>query len=59
MEILPFIYGKTAETQNFTDREKESKRLAQNFFSLINTTIVSPRRWENRHWKKSFRAINV
>jgi len=45
MELLPFIYGKTAETQNFTDREKESKRLAQNFFSLVNTTIISPRRW--------------
>ena len=45
MEILPFIYGKTAETQNYTDREKESKHLAQNFFSLVNTTIISPRRW--------------
>jgi len=45
MEILPFIYGKTAETHNFTDREKESKHLAQNFFSLVNTTIISPRRW--------------
>ena len=45
MEILPFIYGKTAEKQNFTGREKESKRLAKNFFSLVNTTIISPRRW--------------
>jgi hypothetical protein len=45
MEILPFIYGKTAETLNFTDRDEEGKQLAQNFFSLINTTIVSPRRW--------------
>ena len=45
MELLPFIYGKTAETQNFTGREKEREHLAQNFFSLVNTTIISPRRW--------------
>ncbi|MCL2512202.1 MAG: ATPase [Bacteroidales bacterium] len=45
MELLPFVYGKIAEIQNFTDREKESKRLAQNFFSLINTIVISPRRW--------------
>jgi len=45
MEILPFLYGKIAEEQDFTDREKESKHLMQNFFSLINTTIISPRRW--------------
>ena len=45
METLPFVYGKIAETQDFTDREKESKHLAQNFFSQINTTIISPRRW--------------
>jgi len=45
MEQLPFIYGKAAEMLNFTDREEESKRLAQNFFSLINTMILSPRRW--------------
>ena len=45
MEQLPFIYGKAAEMLNFTDREAESKRLAQNFYSLINTMILSPRRW--------------
>ena len=45
MELLPFVYGKIAEIQNFTDREKESRRLAQNFFSLINTIVISPRRW--------------
>ena len=43
--MLPFIYGKIAEIQEFTDREEECKRLAQNFFSLVNTTVVSPRRW--------------
>ena len=45
MEILPFIYGKSAVKQDYTDREEESKRLAQNFFSLVNTMIISPRRW--------------
>ena len=45
MEILPFTYGKIAETQEFTDREDECKHLAINFVSLLNTTIVSPRRW--------------
>ena len=45
MEALPFIFGKTAETQNFTDRETECKHLTQNFFSLVNTMIISPRRW--------------
>jgi len=45
MEQLPFIYGKAAEMLNFTDREAESKRLAQNFYALINTMILSPRRW--------------
>jgi AAA+ ATPase superfamily predicted ATPase len=45
MEILPFVYGKVAEMQEFTDRDKESTRLTQNFVSLVNTMIISPRRW--------------
>ena len=45
MEMLPFVYGKVAEVQEFTDREGECKHLAQNFFSLINTIVISPRRW--------------
>ena len=45
MEMLPFIYGKIAEFQDFTDREKECNHLAQNFFSLVNTIVISPRRW--------------
>jgi hypothetical protein len=45
METLPFIYGKTVEMNNFTDREKECEQLIQNFFSLVNTTVISPRRW--------------
>jgi hypothetical protein len=45
MEIMPFIYGKSSDFMNFTDRNEESKLLQRNFKSLINTTIVSPRRW--------------
>jgi AAA+ ATPase superfamily predicted ATPase len=44
-EKTPFIFGKIADAQNFTDREEERKRLYQNFTSLVNTIIISPRRW--------------
>jgi len=45
MQKMPFIYGKSSDLMNFTDREEESLRLEMNFKSLINTTIISPRRW--------------
>ena len=41
----PFIFGKIATEKNFTDREMETTYLVQNFTSLINTIIISPRRW--------------
>ena len=41
----PFIFGKIATGENFTDREKETVHLVNNFKSLINTIIISPRRW--------------
>lgn len=41
----PFIFGKIATEKNFTDREVETASLVQNFTSLINTIIISPRRW--------------
>lgn len=41
----PFIFGKIATEKNFTDREAETANLIQNFTSLINTIIISPRRW--------------
>lgn len=41
----PFIFGKIARNENFTDREKETTDLVSNFNSLINTIIISPRRW--------------
>jgi len=45
MKPLPFIFGKSSDLINFTDREEETLRLEKNFISLINTTIISPRRW--------------
>lgn len=41
----PFIFGKIATEKNFTDRESETANLVLNFTSLINTIIISPRRW--------------
>ena len=41
----PFIFGKIAEGNNFIDRELDTKRLADNFMSLTNTILISPRRW--------------
>lgn len=41
----PFIFGKIATEENFTDRQQETTHLVSNFDSLINTIIISPRRW--------------
>lgn len=42
---MPFVFGKVATGENFTDRNEETERLLQNFQGLVNTTIISPRRW--------------
>jgi len=41
----PFIFGKLASGDDFTDRTEEITRLKTNFLSGINTIIISPRRW--------------
>jgi hypothetical protein len=41
----PFVYGKIASGDAFTDRESELKRLSDNIASHINTVLISPRRW--------------
>lgn len=41
----PFVYGRIAVGSNFIDREGETAQLVSNFTSLINTIIISPRRW--------------
>ena len=45
MEDAPFVFGKLATQTDFTDRDKEAAQLASNFRALVNTIIVSPRRW--------------
>ena len=44
MEI-PFVYGKMADADNFTDRTADCRRLVENLKGGINTIIISPRRW--------------
>jgi hypothetical protein len=41
----PFIFGKLASGNDFTNRTLELKRLAGNFIAGTNTIIISPRRW--------------
>lgn len=41
----PFVFGRIATGDNFTDRRLETEQLVQQFRSLINTIIISPRRW--------------
>ncbi len=41
----PFVFGKLAVHQNFTNRENERQRLSGNFSGLVNTVLISPRRW--------------
>ena len=53
----PFIFGKIATDKNFTDREMETSSLVQNFTSLINTIIISPRRWGKSSLVCVFRSI--
>ena len=45
MEEKPFVFGTAVSGENFTDREKASKRLCANFIYGINTILISPRRW--------------
>lgn len=41
----PFTFGKIVQDIDFTNREKETKRLVSNFSSSVNTILISPRRW--------------
>ena len=45
MAELPFTFGRIADADHFTDRDDERARLRRNFTALVNTVIVSPRRW--------------
>ncbi len=41
----PFVYGKIAVNLNFTNRDKELKKLRENFLAGTNMVLLSPRRW--------------
>jgi len=41
----PFVFGRKAVGEKFTDRESETKRLVSNFQNKVNTVLISPRRW--------------
>jgi uncharacterized protein len=41
----PFVFGKLAVNSNFTNRDDERQHLIGNFNSLVNTILISPRRW--------------
>lgn len=52
----PFIYGMSVEGNNFTDREKETKRLRQDFENGINVILISPRRMGKTSLVKKVRS---
>ena len=41
----PFVFGKIASDVDFTDRQQETHHLLNNFNGLVNTVLISPRRW--------------
>jgi uncharacterized protein len=43
--MIPFVFGKIAEFENFTNREDETELLKKLFKSLNNVIVISPRRW--------------
>lgn len=43
--INPFVFGKAAEGEYFTDRQEDARRLTANLTHGINTILISPRRW--------------
>lgn len=42
---IPFVFGKVADGMNFTDRDEDTTNLVNNLLGLVNTIIISPRRW--------------
>lgn len=39
-----FVYGMSVEGSNFTDREKETRRIIKDFENGVNVILISPRR---------------
>jgi len=45
MRPIPFVFGRVAVEADFTNRKQEINLLKSNFRMLVNTIIISPRRW--------------
>jgi len=41
----PFVFGKLVKGQGFCNRTTEIAQLEANFLNVVNTTLISPRRW--------------
>ena len=52
----PCIYGMSVEGNNFTDREKETRRLKKDFENGINVILISPRRMGKTSLVKKVRS---
>ena len=44
-ETNPFVFGKLAGKQTFTNRKQDIKELTRLIDNRISTIIISPRRW--------------
>ena len=42
---VPFTYGKIVSGSSFVNRNEELVKLSTNFENLVNTILISPRRW--------------
>jgi len=47
---LPFVFGKIAENEDFTDRTEELQHVISDRHGMVNTIIISPRRWGKPRW---------
>ena len=45
MRPIPFVFGRLAVEADFTNRKQEIALVKSNFRMLVNTIIISPRRW--------------
>ncbi len=52
----PFVYGMSVDSNNFTDREKETQRLKRDFENGVNVILISPRRMGKTSLVKKVRS---
>jgi len=60
MRIVPFVFERAELHKEFINREKEIEHLTSNFTGLINTILISPRRWgKNSLINRVFENLNT